>query len=189
MVSNLLTRFKEDNPDYILMIVEYPDKITESKLAENKTDIAFITGPIFHQDIQSKILCEEECFVCVPNNHPFAEKTTIQFDDLIEERFLTMNDEYKTYDCYVRHMNEKSSSPKIVFSASTLAGLKEALILNQGITIINPQYDICPPNFVKVKCEGIGNWRLSIAINKTNSTKATLKLYHYVLDNKHLISY
>ncbi|MBP3398956.1 MAG: LysR family transcriptional regulator, partial [Erysipelotrichaceae bacterium] len=144
MISSLLAKFKEEHPEYILMIAEYPDKITESRLADSKADIAFITGPIFKQEVKYDILCEAESYVCIPCNHPFTTKDTIKFDDLKEEPFLTMNDEYKTHDCYVTHMKEKSYSPKIVFCASTLEGLKEALILHQGITIINPQYNICP---------------------------------------------
>jgi len=188
MVSNLLNKFNEEHPEYIMMISEYPDKITEEKIADNKTDIAFITGPIFSKGLQTDILYESECYLCVPNSHPFASKKVIDFDEILEEPFLIMNDEFKTYDCYVTHMREKSVSPKIVFCASSLEGLKEALILNHGITIINPQYNVCPSNFTKVRITGIGNWKLSIAKNKMNSSNASNILYEYILTNRHFIN-
>lgn len=183
MVSSILAQFQKEHPEYVLLIAEYPDKIAEECLVEQKADLAILTGPIFPQELESIKLAEKETYLCVPYNHHLANKETIFFSELKEEPFITMNENFKTYDCYVLRMREMGVSPKIIFNSSTLEGLKEALIHQVGITIVNPQYNILPQGFKKIKLNGINPWTLSVAVHKHNKTCGTQTLYHYILDH------
>lgn len=184
MVSAILAQFQKEHPEYVLLIAEYPDKITEQCLVDQKADLAILTGPIFPRELEATSLATKEAYLCVPCHHPLANKEIVYFSELKDEPFITLNENFKTYDCYVLRMREMGASPKIIFNSSTLEGLKEALVHQSGITIVNPQYNILPNGFKKVKLNGVNPWTLSVAIHKHNKSEATLALYQYILDHR-----
>lgn len=183
MVSSILTKFESEHPEYTLLIAEYPDKVAEQHLIEQKADLAILTGPIFPQELESVTLAKKEAYLCVPSQHALANKETIYFSELKDEPFITMNENFKTYDCYVLRMREMGASPKIIFNSSTLDGLKEALIHQLGITIVNPQYNVLPNGFKKVRLNGVNPWTISVATHKHNKSEGTLTLYQYILNH------
>ncbi|MBQ4342271.1 MAG: LysR family transcriptional regulator [Erysipelotrichaceae bacterium] len=184
LVSTLLEQYQKEHPEHLLLITEYPDKATEQKLVEEKIDIAFISGPVFSKELKYVTIAEADDYLCLPQNHPLASKDTISFNDIKDEPFISMNENFKIHDCYVSHMNYQSCSPKIVFSAASLEAIENTLKIREAITMGNPQYDIYPEGYIKVPMKDKGKWKLHIAVHNANSCVAVNSLFEYVI--KHI---
>lgn len=184
MISGLINQYQSEHPKLLLIIAEYPDKTAEEKLVDHKVDCAFISGPIFSQGILFHTLVEKEDQLCLPENHPLAQKTSIRFEDIKNEPFIIMNDEHKIYDCYITHMRSIACSPKIIFHASSLSTIQEAMKTKQAMTMVNPQYDIHLKGFVKIPMKEKNKWKLSIAVNQAVQSESILDFYQYIVDHK-----
>ena len=188
MISPVLEKYQSEHPEHHLILAEYPDKTAEEKLIQHKADCAFISGPIFSLDFSSSVLVENPDYLCLPENHPLAKKSSIRFEDIKNEPFVIMNDDHKIYDCYITHMREMSCSPKIIFNASSLSAMEEAMRTKQAVTIVNPQYDLHLDGFVKIPMKGKNKWKLSICFCKSIHSKSISNFCRYVIDHKKLIS-
>ena len=188
MVSNLIEKYQLEHPNHLLIITEYPDKIAEEKLTYQKVDCAFISGPIFSRDLQSHILAEKEDYLLVSQNHPLSDKSSVSFEDIKNEPFIIMNDEHKIHDCYTTHMRGMSCSPKIIFNASSLSAMEEAMKIKQAVTLINPQYNLNINGFIKIPMRDKNKWKLSISIHQSNQSKSIHEFYHYMIHHQQELS-
>ena len=184
MVAEILENYQNDHPEHRLLICEVPDKAEEQRLLEQKTDLALITGPIFSNDLNYRILIESPDYLCLPEDHPLAQKTSIHFRDIQNEPFVTMNADFKIYDCYVNHMLELSCSPKIMFTAASLEASEEVLKRKKAIAMHNVQYHLSPEGFVKIPMKEKAQWRLQVALHKLNNSEAAKNLYQYIIDHR-----
>lgn len=186
-VGNLLDSYHVLHPNVLLLIREYPDKLAEEQLLQRKVDLAFLTGPVFAQDIVSDVLAEADDYVCVPEDHPLARRQSLTFQDLKEEPFVILNEQFKTNDCYVAHMKALNYSPKIVFSAASLESLRTALRRKKGISIGNPQYPVLQKGFKAIPMIEKNPWRLAIASHIENSSPIVQELYQYISDHRNMV--
>lgn len=180
IVASVLEDYQKEHPEHLLLIAEYPDKAAEQKLSENKVDLAFISGPVFDKDLSWKTIAEENDYLCVPEHHPLASKSSIHFSDIQDQPFVCMNEDFKINECYTSHMHRLSCSPKIVFSTSSLEAIEHYLESHTAFTMGNPQYSISVQGYVKIPMKEKNKWKLHAAVHQSCSSPAVLELFSYI---------
>ncbi len=98
MVSQMINSFMQTYPQITITLSEYPDKLVEEKLHAQEVDIAFICGPSFITLLRSARLFTDVNKLCIPKGHRLEGREYVTFQDLANEPFLAMNENYKIYD-------------------------------------------------------------------------------------------
>lgn len=180
MVEDLLKQFERTEPEVQLVISEYPDRIVEEKLLSEQVDAAFLTGPIFSSKLQNVRLFSDVNYLCVPKGHRLQNRAFVTFQDLINEPFLTLNEDYKIYDCYMTHMKMLNAAPHVVFCGCSLEAIEKLAHEGKGLAISNPQYPIHSEKIVKIPMKNKNPWQMNIAINLRPKNHYARRFYQII---------
>ncbi|MCF0110951.1 MAG: LysR family transcriptional regulator [Erysipelotrichaceae bacterium] len=126
---------------------EYPDtKLTmcienteslERKLLDNSIDIAIVEGEI-HNDliVRQGIIPDRMVFVCSPG-HPLARKRNVTLQDLCYQNFIFREKGSGTRANLEYFLSHNRIPYVIKWECSSWETIKQAVIANQGITLIS----------------------------------------------------
>ncbi len=189
LLAKILENYQATHPAVTLLILEVPDKAADQQIIDRKTDLAFLSGPVHALELKLHTLAEANDVLLLPQSHPLAQQKMVHFEEIKEEPFISMNEHYKIYDCYVQHMREMGCAPKIIFSASSLASIKPALQLKQAMTMVNPQYFLHLDGFAAIPFHQKNKWQLHAAIHRLTADPLILELFDYCQQHKNLLSF
>ncbi len=82
--SNFFYDFYQKNPDILIQIHEYPDRLIMEQLEHAIIEIAIISGPIDHSMYELVPLFTEPFCLVINKAHPLAKKDFISISDLHE---------------------------------------------------------------------------------------------------------
>ncbi|MDV7340498.1 LysR substrate-binding domain-containing protein [Terasakiella sp. A23] len=77
-------------PQLKLFVSEGAPKDIQNQLAEGKLDVALSPLPIVSPKLNKALIFSEDLHVVMANDHPFAQKDTLEGKDLKNEKVLTM---------------------------------------------------------------------------------------------------
>ncbi|KLU63969.1 HTH-type transcriptional regulator CysL [Desulfosporosinus acididurans] len=141
ILPSLLAFLYETHPD-----VEFKVKIgnTESiyqEIMERKIHIGLIEGQIDkHADLNVERFWEDELVVALPYFHPWASRTTITLEELLNERLVTREAGSETRRVMEIMLREKGIDPTRVNLSMELGStqaIKQAVAAGLGIAIIS----------------------------------------------------
>ena len=89
--------FLQQHPDITLNIHEYRDIECENKLLTGEVDAALSLGPLDPNLFQAYYLFDSPYTMMMHRSHRLAKKKVICFDDLVGEKLVGMDKNYKTY--------------------------------------------------------------------------------------------
>lgn len=114
-LSGMLIEYFNQNPDaFIQQSLGTRDSIS-IQLKKGEIDLGIAGPPIEDESIESCVLMEEDIVLVVPENHRFANRTTIDLTEVASESFISLAgyDEYKNT---VNHLYQSAGfTPKVIF--------------------------------------------------------------------------
>lgn len=102
---------------------------------QGRIDLAILgsTQPIIDQKLEIELLLDKRFMIVVAPTHPFADRQTISFSDLIAERFVLLNEHYVHPAAFKKLAKQAHIEPKVVYQSNDLAILKSMIRENIGI--------------------------------------------------------
>ena len=88
IVREILRRYAEASPDVDIRTVEHDFADPTAGLADGSAQVAFIFGPLPETGLSSVTLLEEERLLAVRPEHPLAERTAVDAEELRELPWL-----------------------------------------------------------------------------------------------------
>ena len=82
MVRQILRQFAESAPGVDIRTEEHDFRDPSAGLADGSVDVAFIFGPLPVEGLSSVTLVREDRVLAIRPEHPLAERTTVNADDL-----------------------------------------------------------------------------------------------------------
>lgn len=125
LLPKMIPDLRQHAPDIRLYIKEdYTEHLTEA-LKNGDLDVAIISLPLAESNLfEVKAIDEEAFYVIMPNDHPLAEKTAVDFSDLDDERVFLLGGG----NCFREQVLQ--ACPSCVTEQSNQKGLIEGGSLN-----------------------------------------------------------
>lgn len=136
VLPNLVSTFHKHYPEVTLEIVEdVTDGITR-RVEAGELDVALVSTCQQTPTLRLESLGNEPLLALVPEGHPLAKKTLIQFDDLKSQRFLLLH-EMHCLSQQVNHLLEsRRLRPEIALAGSQLATIAHMVAASIGVSIV-----------------------------------------------------
>lgn len=102
---------------------------------QGRIDLAILGSaqPIIDQKLEIELLLDKRFMIVVAPTHPFADRQTISFSDLIAEQFVLLNEHYVHPAAFKKLAKQAHIEPKVVYQSNDLAILKSMIRENIGI--------------------------------------------------------
>lgn len=102
---------------------------------QGRIDLAILgsTQPIIDQKLEIELLLDKRFMIVVAPTHPFADRQTISFSDLIAEQFVLLNEHYVHPAAFKKLAKQAHIEPKVVYQSNDLSILKSMIRENIGI--------------------------------------------------------
>ena len=140
MLPTLLGDFKDKYPDVTIHLkVSNSDGIV-SMVENNTIDLGVVESPVSNKNLVVETCKRDQLVAIVPPDHPLAEKSAIEFSDLLEYPFICREEGSGTrevIDDYLRHLDDCSGTLKIAMELGSPEAVKGAVEAGMGVSIVS----------------------------------------------------
>lgn len=136
VLPELVVTFQNHYPDVTLEIVEDVTEGITRRIDAGELDVAIASTCRPSPTLGREAVGSEPLLALVPEGHPLAEKTLIEFDDLKSQRFLLLH-EMHCLSQQVNHLLEsRGLRPQIALAGSQLSTIANMVAASIGISIV-----------------------------------------------------
>lgn len=132
---DIITEFQSIYPNIELDIREYPDLKCEEAVLKGEVDLGFTIADVDKNLFNSKIIKTEKLCALVNEKNPLSKNTEIDFQNLKNEKIISINKEFKLYHNFVNKCIEHGFKPDIVLTTQEMILVHNLSRLNKGIGI------------------------------------------------------
>ena len=132
----VLGDFHQLYPNITYNLIESGGKTTENLILNDEVDIGVTTLPVDHQKFECISLNKEELTVVLNKEHPLAQKSSIEMEELADENFILFNEDFYLNDKIIENAKNAGFVPNMASQISQW-NVIENLVINQlGISIL-----------------------------------------------------
>lgn len=106
LISELVSLLIKDHPDIDVSVYIDNTRLLEHRMMHNELDLALVEGVILRKEIQTEPVFHDRLEIICGCEHPFAQKTSIQIEELANQNFI---------------MRERGSGTRAIFENLMLA--------------------------------------------------------------------
>ncbi len=132
----LLSNFKKRYPDIEIILIEGGANIISDMIEEGAVDIGVVMLPFESEHFHAIPMIYSESKLVVHKSHKFADRETVGLEELKNENFVILSEEYMLYNQIISACKLKGFEAKIIFKSTQWDFLAEMVSINEGITIL-----------------------------------------------------
>ncbi|WP_228472652.1 LysR family transcriptional regulator [Streptomyces cyaneochromogenes] len=138
LLPAIRSRFTADHPDTVLRLRQVSWQDPTAGLAEGDADVAFVWLPLPDADRYGwTVIAREPRLVALPESHPLAARTEIDFADLADEPFLALPAAAGPLRDYWLALEERGGRPpRIGAEIASTEETYEALVAGLGVCLV-----------------------------------------------------
>ncbi|MGH3875992.1 MAG: LysR family transcriptional regulator [Actinophytocola sp.] len=144
-------------------------------LHDHATDVAFLWLPVDAEDISYHILLSERRFVTLSNQHRLAHRTTVLFQDLLDEPFVALPHSAGPLRDFWLGADQRPDTPVTVVAEVTNADEKLELIASDtaiGLVAESNAAIYARPDLVSIPVTDLGPAQLAVAHRRGDRRQA-----------------
>lgn len=154
LVMPLIKQYNQKYPSVKLSLQLGNFDEVQSKLLQNRVDVAILDGPIANDRFYARLYLRQELVLVVPIDHPFTHRDSVRPDDLKRETILIRGDgsyTQKTMDDWFRKARI-DVSPTLQMSSRD--SIIEAASCGIGVGFVFDKEVGSDPRIVKIRLSG-----------------------------------
>ncbi|MFT6217709.1 MAG: LysR family hydrogen peroxide-inducible transcriptional activator [Cycloclasticus pugetii] len=136
ILPKLIPLIKKKLPNLRLILVEEKTDILLHKLKTGLIDAALLAGPVHDESLIAEKLFDDEFKLAVATNHPLAEQTTINPDELTNQPLLLLDEGHCLRDQALKFCQLSGIDEEQNVRATSLETLRQMVIAGTGITFM-----------------------------------------------------
>lgn len=137
-ITSMIAKFQKQYPGYDIEITEANSDELFIKLNSSEIDMAFLTFPyIGNLNYSFYPLIKDKLVLFVSKENKLAQKKTIRFADLANEKFLLINSTTAFQNLIVQHCLNAGFQPNIILKSSLVETIKQLVEENMGISLFS----------------------------------------------------
>lgn len=187
-LPHALKRFKALYPQISIDVRILTLKMIEDELEQEELDLGFIVmlgNNLKYSRFMQRLI--HRCPLCflLPNNHPYADETSIDISVLAQEPFILL---YETecrqgYDWFIDFCGKWGFTPNIPIKSTRMESIYWLVEAGMGVSFMPKLNLAVPPNLSVVGMQGEDAYSNIIAIWKKEHHNPAISLFLKVLDN------
>lgn len=130
-----IKNFELLHPDIHLKISEYPDLHCEEAVQNEQEDIGFSIAPIDETSFDFRTILSNKMCILVSNDNPLSINEEIDFDQLKNEKFLLLKNDFKIRHNFIKKCRKSGFEPEISLETMELILIHNYSRLNKGIGV------------------------------------------------------
>jgi LysR family transcriptional regulator, hydrogen peroxide-inducible genes activator len=136
VLPELVVTFQKHYPDVVLDIVEDVTDGIIRRIEAGELDVALASTCRQSPTLRRELVGSEPLLLLVPEKHPLAKKTMVEFDDLKSQRFLLLH-EMHCLSQQVHHLlDSRRLRPEIALAGSQLNTIANMIAAGIGVSIV-----------------------------------------------------
>lgn len=151
----LILDFIAENPEIEVAWEEQVNEVVKDEVEQFKVDIGLIAGDINTKDISKQLLARKEMILLIYEGHPLYHRQGVNIEELKNERFLLLNEQYQSYHDFYLACQRKKFEPNVVVKTADSHFLFKLCKQKMGIGVL---LDFSVDNFMM---EGVKMVRLT----------------------------
>jgi len=136
ILPKLIPLIKKKLPNLRLILVEEKTDILLHKLKTGLIDAALLAGPLHDESLIAEKLFDDEFKLAVATNHPLAEQTIINPDELTNQPLLLLDEGHCLRDQALQFCQLSGIDEEQNVRATSLETLRQMVIAGTGITFM-----------------------------------------------------
>ncbi len=150
LFPDLFVRFRAAFPDISLDVQEYADSQEVLERAElGELDFGIVlTEPLPPSD-HSLLIMKDRMSLCLAKNHRYADRESLSFEDLAEEKFILQHARTYQYREVFARARRAGFTPEVVLSTSQLKTIKQLVADGMGISLLPDFVTRSEKNFLR----------------------------------------
>ncbi|MFT3763373.1 MAG: DNA-binding transcriptional regulator OxyR [Pseudoxanthomonas sp.] len=131
-------------PRLELLLVEEKSDVLLARLREGTLDAGLLALPVHDERMHVEPLFEEPFLLAVPENHPLAQRDSLNLKELSEQKLLLLEDGHCLREQALEVCRLSGADEKSEFRATSLETLRQMVAANVGATLL-PTLAVKPP--------------------------------------------
>lgn len=132
----IVPQIKECMPDLRLILIEEKTAILMDKLHKGDIDAALFAMPVHEDSFEMRLLFDDKFFLACPPDHPLAEKSEIDVEELAEYHLLLLEEGHCLRDNALEICQQHNIPEEHAFRATGLETLRQMVKAGTGITLM-----------------------------------------------------
>lgn len=88
LISELISLLNKEYPDIDVSVYIDNTRLLEHRMMQNELDLALVEGIILREEIQTEPVFQDKLEIICGLEHPFAQRSCIQIEDLANQNFI-----------------------------------------------------------------------------------------------------
>lgn len=130
-----LLNFQRNYPNILISIKEYPDTLCEQAVYSEQADVGFTIAPVEESRFCSRVLKRDKMCLLINEKNPLSQKKSVCFEELRNERFILVNQEFKLHHNFIYRCRKAGFEPQIYCSTMEMMLVQKLSRANQGIGV------------------------------------------------------
>jgi LysR family transcriptional regulator, transcription activator of glutamate synthase operon len=137
LIPSVVAEFRKENPNVRFRLKQGTYNQLMKDILEGEVDIAFISPfPEGHELLHGVVLLEEEVYAIVPPGHPLAEYEEIRMDQLKDESFVMLSEQYSMRSIIMNACHKAGFTPKIGFEGEETDTIRGLVAAGMGVSLL-----------------------------------------------------
>jgi DNA-binding transcriptional LysR family regulator len=132
--TDLISGFLEAYPNIKLSKTEYPDLPLQNAVMNEEIDVALVVGPVDENKFHSTSVKKKDVILLVNERNPLSMKSTVQFNDLKNEKIIIINENFQFYYNFINKCRESGFAPKALSTVAEIHSSYNQVRMNKGVS-------------------------------------------------------
>lgn len=130
--ENFFHKFEEMHPEITLRVLDLWNPQTEEYVQNNTIDIGFTLAPVKYDHLHTEHIWREPLYCIVNNQHKFANRTSLDIEEILDEKIAMANENYNSYYNFQKICDKIGKHPFIIKSMD-LMSIYEYVLHNDAV--------------------------------------------------------
>jgi DNA-binding transcriptional LysR family regulator len=109
--ENFFLGFQEQYPEIEVQVVDLWNPQTEENVINHTIDAGFTLAPIRYPELGLEHIRKEPLYCIVNDNHRFANRTTLDIEEILDEKIIMANENFNSYHNFQKICEEHHKHP------------------------------------------------------------------------------
>ena len=133
----LFTSFQTQYPQLTLNVYEEGSFAANRLIEQEELDLGIIILPEEnHGSLETVRLTQQEILLTVSRKHPLARRQSVTFDDLRQEKFILLKNNFFQRHAVLKRCQTEGVEPNIVFNSGQIETVKSLVAHDVGISFL-----------------------------------------------------
>lgn len=132
---DIIRDFQRRYPELSLSVLGEGAGRIQKLIAQGELDMGVVAGESFPDNLEVRRFLREEIVVCVPLDHPFAQRGSVTLREFIREPLVFYKEGYYIREFFLDVLKGTGAAPNIVFETNLFSLVKSLVRNGTGISI------------------------------------------------------